>query len=371
MLRNTHLWLPEYLRTRFKARPSGHPVHVLFCLVDHYEPEWGGAPLGTRLARVERWVTEYPKLVAPHRDADGRPPRYTFFYPAEAYHPDVLERLAALCRGGLAEVELHLHHDGDTSDTLRGKLERAKQDFVRHGLLSRDRRTGEVRFGFIHGNWALDNSRPDGKWCGVNNELELLRSAGCYADFTLPSAPSETQTAKINSIYYAADDPARPKSHDTGRDVAVGGQPNGELLIVQGPLTLNWRRRKYGLLPRIENGELSASNPPGPQRVDLWIREAIGVAGRPDWIFVKVHTHGAKPANTDVLLGPALSEMFRHLETAYNDGVRYQLHYVTAREMYNLIKAAEAGEPGEPGCYRDYALVSGVQNVPGAVGAER
>ena len=50
----------------------------------------------------------------------------------------------------------------------------------------------------------------------------MLRVAGCYADFTLPSAPSETQTRKINSLYYAVDDPAAPKSHDTGVDVAVG-----------------------------------------------------------------------------------------------------------------------------------------------------
>ena len=92
----------------------------------------------------------------------------------------------------------------------------------RHGLLSRDRRTGELAYGFIHGNWALDNSRPDGRWCGVNNELDVLRETGCYADFTLPSAPSPTQTRKINSLYYAVDDPAAPRSHDTGVDVGDG-----------------------------------------------------------------------------------------------------------------------------------------------------
>ena len=39
-----------------------------------------------------------------------------------------------------------------------------------------------ARFGFIHGNWCLDNSRADGRWCGLNNELILLRELGCYAD---------------------------------------------------------------------------------------------------------------------------------------------------------------------------------------------
>ncbi len=358
MIKGTSTWLPAYLASRFGRRASGRPIHILFCIVDHYEPDWGNAGAEEQQARVERWVREYPPLARKHRDHDGRWPRHTFFYPAEAYQPDVVERLAALCREGFGEVEMHLHHDADTAETLAKKLEQAKADFARHGLLSREQATGGVRFGFIHGNWALDNARRDGKWCGVNNELDVLRRAGCYADFTLPSAPSPTQTRTINSLYYATDDPAKPKSHDTGRDVTVGGQGNGELLIIQGPLTLNWRRRKFGVLPRIENGELSASNPPSAQRVDLWIREAIHVKGKDDWVFVKVYTHGAKPANADVVLGPAMDGMFTYLETAYNDGARYQLHYVTAREMYNLINAAERGKTGAPGQYRDAGLIN-------------
>ena len=358
MLKAMHIWLPAYLAGRCSRRLSGRPVHVVFCIVDHYEPDWGGAGVNEQLARVERWVRDYPTLAQRHRDADGRHPRYTFFYPAEAYQPDVLERLAGLCRQGFGEVELHLHHDGDTSKTLHEKLDRAKADFTRHGLLAREPDTGRVRYGFVHGNWALDNARPDGKWCGVNDELRVLHYTGCYADFTMPSAPSETQTAKINSIYYASDDPARPKSHNTGRDVAVGGSADGDLLLIQGPLTLNWRRRKFGLLPRIENGELSASNPPTSQRVDLWVREAIHVRGKADWVFVKIYTHGAKPANADVVLGPAMEDMFTYLETAYNDGARYQLHYVTARELCNVIKAAERGESGNPGRFRDDGLIS-------------
>jgi len=360
IIKHVDRWLPAYLASRFARRTFTRPTHVLFAIADHFEPDVGGADVAEQLARVERWVHEYPTLARRHRDADGCWPRYTFFYPAEAYQPQVLERLAVLCREGFGEVEVQLHHDGDTPETLACKLEQAKRDFARHGLLARERTTGQVRFGFVHGNWALDNSRRDGRWCGVNNELDVLRAAGCYADFTLPSAPSETQTRKINSLYYATDDPAKSKSHDTGRDVTVGGQGNGELLIVQGPLTLNWCRRKYGVLPRIENSELSRWNPPTPQRVDLWVRQGIGVQGKPDWIFVKVHTHGANPDNHDVLLGKPLEEMFSYLESAYNDGTRFALHYVTAREMVNLIKAAEHGAAGDPAGHRDEGFVTEV-----------
>lgn len=355
MLRHAELWLPDYLRGRLARRRGPGPAHVLFCMVDHFEPDWGGAALEEQVARVERWVREYPALAGRHRDADGRPPRYTFFYPAETYREEVAERLAVLCRRGLAEVELHLHHDNDTAETLTRKLEQAKAQFARHGLLAREPAGGRVRFGFIHGNWALDNSHPEGRWCGVNNELDVLRQAGCYADFTMPSAPSPTQTRKINSVYYATDDPARPKSHDTGSDVTVGQDGHDRaLLMVQGPLTLNWRRRKYGLLPRLETGELSASNPPSPQRAGLWVREGISVRSREEWVVVKVYAHGAKPANADVLLGRPMDELLTHLETAYGG----RLHYVTARELYNLIRAAQRGEAGDPGSFRDAGLVN-------------
>jgi len=39
-----------------------------------------------------------------------------------------------------------------------------------------------------------------------------------------------------------------------------------------------------------------------------------------------------------------------------NDNRRWRLHYVTAREMYNMIKAAEAGHDGDPSGYRDFAI---------------
>ena len=84
----------------------------------------------------------------------------------------------------------------------------------------------------------------------------------------------------------------------------------------------------------------------------------IHVAGRPDWVFVKVYTHGAQDRNIDASLGPGgyLDNLYSYLESAYNDGSKYSLNYVTAREMYNIIKAAEAGEAGNPGNYRDYVI---------------
>jgi hypothetical protein len=354
--RNMQVWLGSYLRRRRHPTARG-PVHVMFCFVDHYEPAWGRVDLETQRRRVDRWHRDYPAMASQHQDADGHPPQHSFFYPEEEYLPEHLDKIADLCANGYGEIEIHLHHDDDTPDNFRATISRFNELLhARHGALSRDPVTGQLRFGFIHGNWSLDNSRADGRWCGLNNELILLRELGCYADFTLPSAPSETQTRTINAIYYATDDPCYPKSHDTGVPVRVGGQPSGDLMIVQGPLGLDWKRRRKGIMPRIENADVRHSCPPTPERVDAWIRTGIHVEGRPEWVFVKIHTHGTQERDMDTLLGAPAHAMHAHLEQAYNDGERYVLHYVTAREMYNIIKAAEAGLEGDPARYRDYEL---------------
>jgi hypothetical protein len=354
--RNLQIWLPDHLRRR-RRPPVDGPTHVVFCFVDHFEPGWGKADFETQRRRVQRWCTEYRALAGRHRDADGRHPQHTFFYPEEEYHPEHLDALQSLCADGFGEIEVHLHHDNDNEPNFRATISRfCTLLHERHASLPRDPRTGALRFGFIHGNWCLDNARPDGRWCGINNELVLLRELGCYADFTLPSAPSDTQTSTINSIYYATDDPARPKSHDRGVPVRVGGHPSGDLMIVQGPLGLDWRNRRAGLVPRIENSDVRGGQPPTPRRVDAWIDAGIHVEGRPEWVFVKIHTHGTQERDIDTLLGAPVEAMHDYLERAYNDGRRYVLHYATSREVYNIIKAAEAGKSGDPNDYRDFEL---------------
>ena len=332
-------------------------IDLILCVGDHWEPGHGHVTAQQADVRVDRWVNEYPRLFGDFRDSDGRPPRHTFFYPIEMYRPGEVDRIAQLCRAGFGEVEVHLHHDNDTADNLRKTLLDWKQLLSdRHGLLPRDKQSGEIRYAFVHGNWALDNSLPDGRWCGINNELDILRETGCYADFTFPSFPSPTQPRKINSIYYAVDDPHRPKSHDTGTDVGVAPQPPGSLLLVQGPLLLDWRSRKYGLLPRVENANLQHNQPPTARRLDLWLRAAIGVPSRPDWVFVKLHTHGCTEPNAEIVLGEPMVRFHELLARRSAENVNFHYHYVTAREMYNLIRAAEAGWTGSVADARDYDL---------------
>lgn len=331
---------------------------MLLAVADHFEPRAAGASDAVAQARVDRWVDEYPRQLGQFRDADGRPPRHTFFYPFDEYAPAHLDALSTLCRAGFGEVELHLHHDGDTAETLRATLLEAVRVYSeRHGVFPRSKTTNALAYGFVHGNWALNNARPDGRWCGVNDEIRVLRETGCYADFTFPSAPGPTQPPTVNRIYYATSTPDHPRGHDRGLAIGAGRAPAGALMLITGPLALDWGRRKWGVLPRLENGCLQPSQPPTAARIPLWLRAGIRVPARPDWFFVKLHAHGALEDAADVLLGPLMRAFHTALADRADQDPSFHVHYVTARELYNLARAAEQGWTGPVAEARDFELV--------------
>jgi hypothetical protein len=298
-------WVPSYIFPAERISTvdlADDQVDVFIAICDHYEPEWGNPSVETALSRVQRWHDEYPRLFEKFTDVDGRPPRHTFFYPQDQYRPEYPV-------------------------------------------------TNEIVYGFIHGNWCLCNSRRDGHWCGVDHEIPVLLKTGCYADFTMPSAPSDTQTTTINSIYYAQDLPGQRKSHDRGIRAAVGRPaPDNSLLMVQGPLAFDWSRKKFGVLPKIENGDLLANHPPTIERMPLWMNAGITVQGRPNWRFVKLHTHGCKSGNIDMLLGTQAQRFHQDLAALHQAHPNFRYHYVSAWEMAQLIHQAEqaATEPVIP-----------------------
>lgn len=358
-----HIWLPGYVRQRLKAGFINRPaqVHIMFCVVDHYEPGNGGVDKARWKSRVDEWHRRYPQMAVKFVDSDGFHPRHTWFYPPHYYDEQLFAKIVDLCASGFGEIELHLHHNRmepfpDTHDTIKKKIEDTVAEYSEFGVFKTTAGGDHVAsYAFIHGDWALDNSRADNAFCGVNSEISVLLETGCYADFTFPAYMMESQPRIVNSVYYVEDDPARPKSHDTGSLVLAGVKDTGrKLLMVQGPLGFYFK--KGGFLPRlaVESGELSGNNPPTPARVDLWVRTGVHVLNRPEWVIVKLHAHGASESEHESLMGRHAEVMHKYLSDKYDDGVNYKLHYVTARELYNIIKAAEAGKTGNPGDYRDF-----------------
>ncbi len=343
--RGLRYWLPYYLwqKLQHQEKPGpGQPTHIFVCVVDHFEPFNGGVDYSTALNRVKTWSKEYPKFADGHRDADGKPIQHTWFYPPHLDH-SLLLHIVELCQAGYGDIEMHLHHNlmkpfPDTSQTLRDKIIRCIDDYSKYGIFCQP--DGKPRFAFIHGDWSLDNSGGD-HLCGVNNELTILRECGCYADFTFPSL-NQSQPAMVNTLYYAIDDPEKPKSYNYGIPVVKGKKaPEHSLLIVQGILGIRYdveKRLKFA----IEYSDLDLNAPPSPSRVDYWVNNALTVRGVPNWKFIKLHTHGAHENRWGANFGSEASRAFTYLEKIYNDGKKYILHYVTAREMCNLIKYSES-----------------------------
>ena len=340
--RNAQLWLGGYVRGRVRGAASHPPTvaRVWLTIADHFEPYRGNAPDSLARERVAVWHKTWPQIAARHRDARGCPPKYTFFYPQEEYRPWALDILAEMTHAGIADVEVHIHHGGEGEaeflDRMRVFLRRLR---AVHGLLREQ--DGRVVFAFIHGNWALDNSFPGGLYCGLNNEITLLRDLGCYADFTMPSAPSPTQSRMVNTIYWATDDPRLPRSFDTGTPVRPGENATGDLLMIPGPLGIRWKDR---LLPRLEVGELAGQDPATPYRASRWLDLAPRVG---DDLFLKLHTHGAWERNTGMLLEGGLDRTFALLgDECRRRGC--ELRFASAWEMRQAVDRA-ALAPVRPG----------------------
>lgn len=353
--RRPDLWLPAYLagaaaRARARARRARRLTDVIFLICDHFEPRHGVEDSQQPFRRLQTWASEYARLQRRCREAFGTAPLHTWFYPPH-HGNEHLASLADMVFAGLGEVELHYHHRDDTEATLRRALEQTLADYRRWGLLVESGMQPRQSFGFIHGDWALNNSRR-GQLCGVNDEITILRELGCWADFTMPSG-DVCQTRKINSIYYALSNARTPKGHDRGVDARVGLMDPGGLLMLQGPLAINWRAPRY---PRIENASITTANWGRLDRIRKWLDCNIHVQGRPEWLFVKLHSHGAIDRDFDALFGERAWSMHRALNERYNDGRHYRLHYVTARQAYNIVKAAEHGERGNPSDFRDYRI---------------
>ena len=331
--RHAELWLPGYLRSRLRNWASAGPSRVWVAIADHWEPLGGHASEETAAERVALWVKHWPEIARRHADSTGQAaPQYTFYYPQEEYRPSFLDALAEMKRAGMADVDVHIHHDGEGQQNFVDRMSGFIETLVtRHGLLRLSH--GRPVFGFIHGNWALDNSRPDGRWCGLNNEITLLRELGCYADFTMPVwklahsvAYRQHHLLGVRRSLEAAI--LRPRSGgETGR--AGFGRPAHDPRPLRPPM---------GGTPHatLENGEIAYYDLPTPYRVKRWLDLAPRI-GRD--IFIKLYTHGAQEPNPRPCFQGGLDRLFHLLVEAC--GRRgHQLRYVSTWEMRQAVDAA-------------------------------
>lgn len=359
-------WLVRYPWDRAKSfleQNAFESKHVIFTIANHFEPAWSAnGPLGHKdqikqLAAYQKLACETGNSV---RDADGTKFRHTNFYPAEQYHPEILERLAAMQSEGLGEVEVHLHHGverPDTSENLKATLVEFRDTLAeRHRCLSRIKDNATPMYAFVHGNLALANS-SGGRNCGVDNEMEILRDTGCYVDMTLPSAPEQSQVAITNQIYECGLPMHEAVPHRRGNRVAAGGKMPQLPLIFTGPLVFDWTRTINGIpIPRIDDGALAANQAMNGVRFRRWRDANITVAGRSDWVFIKLYCHGFFEYDQSACIGEHARRFFGDLVEESEKGGKHKIHFATAREAFNIVCAAIDGNSGDPNNFRDHVL---------------
>lgn len=359
-------WLVRYPWNRAKSfleQTAFENKHIIFTIANHFEPAWSqNGPLD-RKAQI-RQLKAYYKLARETggavQDADGTKFRHTNFYPAEQYHPEILDIMAAMQSDGLGEVEVHLHHgveQADTAENLRNTLVEFRDTLAeRHECLSRMKGSDTPRYAFVHGNLALANS-SGGRNCGVDNEMQILRDTGCYADMTLPSAPEQSQVAMMNQIYECGLPLETAAPHRRGTRVTTGGKLPQLPLIFTGPLVFNWTRRIKRLpVPRIDDGALTGNQPLDAARFNRWRSANVTVAGRPEWIFIKLYCHGFFGDDQSACIGETARRFFGDLVDESEKANQFKVHFATAREAFNIVSAAIGGHNGDPNNFRDHIL---------------
>ncbi len=235
-------WLVRYPFVRgssFLNKSAFEKKHIIFTIANHFEPAWGengNYDSDMQLRRLDDYYKIARKMGQAVVDADGTKFRHTNFYPAEQYDVRLLEKMAEMQAEGLGEVEIHLHHGvekPDTAENLRRQLVEFRDILADdHKCLSRWEGNGPPMYAFVHGNLALANS-CGGKYCGVDEEMQILQETGCYADMTLPSAPGQTQVPIINQIYECGLPLNEAVPHRKGKSVSVSENNRNYHLYLQ------------------------------------------------------------------------------------------------------------------------------------------
>jgi hypothetical protein len=341
-----HIWAVQYWTLQNPDREiEDSGKHLIFVMVDHYEHGKGE----DAAARNIEWCNKFRAVSERNRDDYGNRFRYTWFYPFDHGNTAIMEELSRMAYEGYGEIEMHWHlsaKSGTNSENYAEMVRKAIAWYQRFGALTTVDSPPKTAFAYIAGNWDLDASLPGEMSHGVTNQISVLAQEGCYADFTFSTIGTAAQPAKVNSIYYVSDDPDNPKSHNTGTDSKVGYPVRDKLLIFQGPISISWNGA-------LEYGAIESNPRFTPGRVKKWIGANIHVRGRPEWIFVKVFSHGAQ--SSSIVLDGDMEYMILSLKKECSmRGIK--VHFMSAREAVNVVRAAEEGKTGNPEEYRDYSI---------------
>jgi hypothetical protein len=316
------------------------PRDIVVALMFVYEPSVDSGGMRDLLKM-------FASLAAEHTDSDGRKFQLTFACPGRDTDSTTLYMLTDYCRRGLGEVEYLIPWDYSSEVSMRDELGQGLRFFNSRGWMSTV--GSEIRFAVVGEGRGDERGGDD-----FRKQASVLSDLGCYADMSFPGARNSLQQSSVNTMFMVSSADYDP--YNESDELRAGRLGKGGLLVVEGPFLIDWTDWRFTLRPYVEDGYLSPETPPDPGRVDSWVRANVHVIGQPNWIFVKLTIGGLSNAASAQSLGHSFDQSLMYLEEVYNDSEMYRLHYVTAREMYNVAMAAQALQNGDAGLFRDYLI---------------
>ncbi len=303
---------------------------------------YGGSPVDLNTV-----LTELADLASDHTDSDSVHLKMTFAL--HSLYSDSVEFsiLSQWCGDQSSELELLL-----PCEVLKGRLfrEALHRSVKRLNSLGWARTIdAEIRLAVVR-----ERCENEHEWISLQRQIRALKDIGCYADMSFPDIGIRDQPVRINTICYmssVASDPFVDRMALRTGEVGIG-----DLVVIDGPLLIDWTDWRHRFGPLVEDGRLTPMNPPDPCRAGSWIRANVHVIGQPNWIFAKLKIAEVSNVASVRKFREWLDRTLTYLETMYRDNEAYRLHYVTAREMYNISKAAEAGRTGDAGAFRNYII---------------
>ncbi|MFH1894272.1 MAG: hypothetical protein ABIK83_16500 [Candidatus Zixiibacteriota bacterium] len=336
------LWLVPYLKWEFSTpidrEQIACPQDFVLAVVCPITAE-------TDTIAMEQGLDSLAGVISNYTDSDSSIFRITFASRADSTR---LKLLSDFCKSGLGEVEYLLRSEFDTAFDAGQMLDDDLDILKSFGWAKTV--DSEVCFTVLRERPV--SLRLDREIC---SSLSQLAAQGCYFDLSESDRHSTSRLTSVNSIYLVSTRLDDAGLYSDKCELVAGKLGRGRLLVIDSPLLIDWSDWRDVYVPFVDDGKLTPGILADSRRVNSWIRADVHVTGQPNWIFVKLVIDSLLNVEPASHLIASIDRMLEYLQRLPNDG-QYRVHFVTAREMYNIARAAEAGMSGNADDFRDYLI---------------
>ncbi len=244
-------WLAASAVPRARATLTAERTtrHLLFAFCDHYEPLWSARTTPSAGAGSSSGSSATPRWRASSATPTGGPRATASSSRARSTRPRYLDGLASLARPGLGEVELHLHHDGDTAGEAAPRRSTSYLRTLRRARppVAATRRAAPLR---VHPRQLVPGQRAAATAAGAASTRSCRCCSRPAATPTSPSRRRPTSASRTSSTRSTGPtgDLARRRAYEQRR-AGAGRRAPARSHADDRPGRWRWRRARRGFVP--------------------------------------------------------------------------------------------------------------------------